>query len=71
MTYKVCSHLQRGLANKGTRSVLQLSKEGERVLCCCDCYDDRHGAVVFTVEQKYLDALVVEMQLMQKTKKVN
>jgi len=71
MKLLICEHLAKPI--KGRRAdFLLLSKPDERVLVCAECYDapGAHSRSKL-VSQRYFDALVTEMNLLQKRQAVN
>jgi len=63
MMHLICEHL--ATPRKGSHDYLLLSKGSERVLCCLECYTTPNAKTKL-VSQRFFDALVTEMGLMQK-----
>jgi len=71
MRHLVCKHFEKSAKGKRSNVWLLSSPDGsKRVLTCDDCLNAKHATATETT-QVFFDALVTEMQLMQKPQKVN
>jgi len=67
----VCQHLANPVKGRRANFWLLSAPDGsERVLTCDDCYNSRTATATETTKI-FFDALVTEMQLSQKQKRVN